>query len=251
MKLKVYEEEYELKDNDKIISVIIDAIEELNIEVYKFKGIEISNNEIMAIILGREVTPISGPTVEDMVFYFDVKNQYFNNGGDEFDVSMIDWKFLKDFYKHYANDYDMIINAIDDGDLEKLKELTDKYPKIPLSMNDSFYARRLIMHKNIELLKWAVELDPNIDFSSNNLHSNTLKLAINHNWEDGAIWLLENFKIDCIQSFDALGIIKLINKNNMSRLLEICINNKNVLETIINNQEFDLLPNEIKSMFVF
>jgi len=37
MKLKVYEEEYELKDNDKIISVIIDAIEELNIEVYKFK----------------------------------------------------------------------------------------------------------------------------------------------------------------------------------------------------------------------
>jgi len=251
MILKVYDEEYELKDNDKILSVIIDAIEELSIEVYKFKGIEITNNEITAIILGKEFTPISGPTVEEMVFYFDVKNQYFNNGGDEFDVSLIDWKSLKEFYNHYAYNYDQIIDAMDQGDLEKLKKLTYEYPEIPLSMNDSFYARRLIKHKNIELLEWAIQVDPNIDFSSDNFHSNTLKLAIKYDWEDGAIWLLENFKINCIESFDALGIIKLINKGNMFRLLKICINNKNVLDTIINKQEFDLLPKEIRSMFIF
>jgi len=249
MKFTIFGETQSLTDT-YVVDVMIDALEEADIKVSKVTELSIGRNELTIIFKGHYYEPTNTPKDKEMVYYFNIKEHYVNNGGDDLKVD-VDWTSLKEFYDDYAQAQEIMIHAIDTNNLIDAKTVNARRPDVLPSLSNSFYARWLIKTKNIKFLEWAKSVDKNIDFTSKSRFENPLKLAIKHNWEEGAIWLIDNYDIALIDKYDPLALIKQAKKHNLNELVKIMGKNEEIKSIIVKTNEYSLLPKEIQETFIF
>ena len=250
MKVKVFDTEIPTP-NHKATEEMEESVESLGIDILSIEEISLHKNEISFICYGIEQSPGIPQAKELMVFYFNVKNEYFNNGGDDFDVD-IKWSLLRDFYNEFAGAEDIFINAIDRNQLVDAMAVHSRRPDIKPSLSNSFYARWLVKTNNIKFLEWAKSVDNDIDFSDKNRHENPLKIAIGYGYEDVSIWLIDNYPEISFypKTGYKLAYIKMAIEKKMDKLVEK-MRTQEMIDTIVKSGELDLLPQAAQDIFVF
>lgn len=228
-------------------------IQELDLIVEKWTEILVNRNEITVVFEGREWSPSSKQPIETYAYYFNVKEEYFDNDGGIADIPEIDWVACRTFYKKYAATEDDFVTALDKGDFERAKKLHKQNPKtIKPSIQNSFYARWIVKSGNLDFLKWAKEVDSDIDFSSNPRFENPLKIAIENKYENIGIWLIDNYsEMSLTDRYDDLSLIKQADKQGLDKLKQKMIENKELTTLIVEKGALELLPNLLKDMFIF
>lgn len=255
VQLKVFDKEVKNWDKSYITS-FSEPIEDLNIHISTVEEISIHYNEISFIYYGYEHTPSNiTPNSSLFVMYFDIQNEDMNNGGDNSSeatlTKLIKWDELKHFYTKYCGNESTFINALDTNDLETAKKINKEFPDIKPSISNSFYARWLVKTGDLNFLKWAKEVDDSIDFSSKSRFENPLKIAIGYNREDIAIWLIDNYPVNLFDKYEPLTLIKQAKKMNMNALVTRMAQDNTMLEKIIDSNLTDLIPENIKDVFIF
>jgi len=254
MVFKVFDKKVEssVDDSTKAVKEMTKALKNNDIIVSRIEEVLIHKNEITFITYGHEMGSLID-TDRVQIYYFDIKNNYLNNGGDDLYVEDIDWSVLRDFYNKYAEDEDAFIDAIDHNSLADAKKIHKRRPDILPSIADSFYARWLIKTNNIKFLEWAKSVDKNIDFSDKSIFDNPLKLAIDYKYEKVAIWLLDNYPEISLKpkNGEPLQFIKEAHKNKMFNLVDRMRENKDIMDLIVKSNSIELLPDTVQDIFVF
>jgi len=228
-------------------------IQELDVDIEEWTEILINKNEITVVFEGRDWSPSSTQPKESMAYYFNIKDEYFDNGGGfaTNDAPKVDWGECRAFYKKYAEAEDDFVDALDKGDLERAKRLNKQNPKIlKPSIQNSFYARWIVKSGNLDFLKWAKKVDDEIDFSSQRFE-NPLKIAIDYNYDEIGAWLIDNYPVSLFDRYDDLSFVIAAKKNNLQKILERLLQDKEVIEAIVEEGKTDLLPVSVKDMFLF
>lgn len=258
MKVIVYSKKVNKKVNKKLDKSEEKLIAEtaLATDVYftNILEVEFHRDELAIVtesIRGEFGGVLSSPN--EIAWYYDLQNKEVNNGGDSIDVD-VNWNRLKKLHDKYASVESVFIEAMNKGDLDKMKELNkqDPYRACP-SLNDSFYIRWAIQHKNLEILKWAKSVDDNIDFSANSRFINPLKIVKEYKCDEIGVWLLENYPdISVFDGFgDPLQLLKDLKKTNLVKTVAKILENKEVINKIVEEDVTNLLPESIQDIFVF
>lgn len=238
------------------LSEIFDYIENKLFLSFKRDDLEIDFNldEISVIGYTKDSFSSGANNFEISVFYFNVKTNTCSNGADNFDFNDFDWSSLNEIYNYYAGKKDKFINAMIAGDLKTSKELYNLEDGTVPSIADSFYIRRVIKSGDINFLKWAKEIDPYVNFTIANRHENPLKIAIGYRQEETAIWLLDNYDVYPFERSgrkDDLGLIKQAKKMEMFKLFDKLISREDVINKILELNQYEILPENIKETFIF
>ncbi len=256
MKLKVFDVEvwgWQERADQNVVYEFRESVENLGVEINSIEEITIYKDEISFIIYGTIFEGPGNPTKPELlVYYYNIKNEYFNNGGDEFD-SDISWGLLRDFYMKYAQAETIFIEAIDKNMLVDAKAIHTKRPDILPSISNSFYARWLVKTNNIKFLEWAKSVDDNIDFSDKNRYENPLKLAIGYKYEAVALWLIDNYpEISLFPiSGNKLNFIKEAQEEGLDKLVDRLRQDKEMMKLIMKSGDISLLPSDAQEMFIF
>ena len=254
MRLEVFDET--ITDwNESESDCFKDPIQELDLLVEKWTEILVNKNEITVVFEGSEYSPISNNTVETLVYYFNVKEEYFDNGGgfSTNDAPEVDWNKCRAFYKKYAADEDDFVDALDKGDFERAKKLNKLNPeKLKPSISNSFYARWIVKTGNIEFLKWSKQVDPDIDFSPKSRFENPIKIAIGYTHEDAAIWIIDNYhEASVLDRYEPLGLLKKAKEYEMDRLVKRMLERPELMELVLGSKYEELIPKEARDLFLF
>lgn len=233
-----------------------EPIQELDLEVEKWTEILIDKNEITVVFTAYKYYPRNNRNpVETMTYYFNIKEEYFDNGGGfaTLDAPEVDWDKCRKFYKKYASAQDDFIDALEKGDLENAKRLHKQNPKmLKPSISNSFYARWIVKTGNLEFLKWAKSVDDKIDFGPNPRFLNPLIIAIEQGYEEIGIWLIDNYpEMPVVSNYDPLELLKKAHKKKLDKLVGRMIQNPDLLDLVFEKQALELLPETVKSVFIF
>lgn len=230
-------------------------IEELDVEIEEWTEIIVNQNEITIVFKGSDWIPNGKTNATTMAYWFNIKEKYFDNGGGFVtdDAPDVDWEACEAFYKKYATLESDFIDALDKGDFERAKRLNKADPeRLKPSIQNSFYARWIVKSGNIEFLKWAKEVDDGISFGYNSRFENPLKIAIDYNHEDVAIWLIDNYpEVPLTEKYDKLYILKKAINNKMEKLTLKLIEIPEILNLVIELDAVEYLPTSIRDVFLF
>jgi hypothetical protein len=231
-----------------------EPIHQLDLTVKEWTEILVNKNEITVVFEGEEWSPTGGNPTETMAYYFNVKEEYFDNGGGfaTDDAPEVDWDECRHFYKKYAEAEDDFVDALDKGDFERAKRLNKQDPKkLKPSIQNSFYARWIVKSGNLDFLKWAKQVDDGIDFSPNPRFENPLKIAIAYGYEDIGIWLIDNYPVALTDRYEPLGLIKKVEELKQYKLKERMLEDPELVELIVEKGATKLLPDSVKDVFLF
>ncbi len=247
-----------LSINKKEIVCFEDALELLldDLDIQSYESVEIHKNEITVLFLAKDHQIYGSSNIREYGYFFNIKDKVLSNGADDIDdvTDDIDWDKISMFYHKYANIQDRFIDAIMDGDLSEIKKLHAQYPDVAtLNINDSFYFSYFISFKNINFLNWLKEVDPNLEFNITSKKTiNPLITAIQRDFEEGALWLLDNFiNLKVYEEANPLYIIKQVIEYKMDNLYTRIISNQEFLNIILELNALEYLPETAKDIFIF
>ncbi len=258
MKLKIFDKDMgyiSKKDAAPVLKYIEEIAENIDFIIYEITEIDIARFTITITFNGNFATTFDISKSVERSFYYDIAYNEFDSINNIFDpdnVPDIDWDIIQNFHENHTNIQNKFIQAIDKGDFETMKKLNKEYPELAYpSISNSSYARWLIKIGKIEVLEWAKSIDANIDFSDNPRLENVLKIAINENYEDIAIWLIDNYQINLSEKSDTEYLIKKANKNNMFNLVSKMQENQEFIKKLISENKLDFVPKSVKDIFLF
>lgn len=235
------------------IECLTDVMSQLDLIIDSYNEIEITKNDITVVITAGEYQPFGGSNPQEYIYYFNIIDEVFDNGGgidtDDLDIN---WSDVKVFYYKYASIEDMFIDAIKNGNINKIKELNKTFPNIAKpSISNSFYVNFFILLKDIELLEWVKTIDNDVRFD-NQKYTNSLRVAVENKFEDGALWLIDNYKhIPMYESDSYLYIIRMAKSFKMDMLVAKMIQNQDFLNILIKINATEYLPKTITDLFFF
>lgn len=245
------QKKFDLKDLTGELYCFKFVLDQLDMDIESYVSIEITKNEITVVVTASEHTPIGAMNAEEYAYYFNISDLSFNNGSDEFDVG-IDWEDVRDFYFKYAEIEHNFINAIQHKDIKLIKELNQQFPeRAKPSINECFYANYFIMMHDINILEWTIKID-NAMVYNNKKYSNSVRIAIESKFEEGALWLLENYtNIELHENYKPFYNIELAKAYNMDRLINKMIQNEDFLKLLINSNKTEFIPQTVTDLFLF
>lgn len=258
MKLKIFDKDMgyiSKKDAAPVLKYIEEIAENMDFIIYEITEIDIARFTISITFNGNYATTYDISKSIEWTFFYDIaynELDSLDNIFDPDDAPDVDWDIIQNFHENHTNIQNKFIQAIDKGDFETMKKLNKEYPESAYpSISNSSYARRLIKIGKIEVLEWAKSIDANIDFSDNPRLENPLKIAINENYEDIAIWLIDNYQISLSEKLDTEYLIKKANQNNMFKLVSKMQENQDFIKKLISEDKLDFVPKSVKDIFLF
>lgn len=258
MKLKIFDKDMgyiSKKDAAPVLKYIEEIAENMDFIIYEITEIDIARFTISITFNGNYATTYDISKSIERTFFYDIaynELDSLDNIFDPDDAPDVDWDIIQNFHENHTNIQNKFIQAIDKGDFETMKKLNKEYPELAYpSISNSSYARRLIKIGKIEVLEWAKSIDANIDFSDNPRLENPLKIAINENYEDIAIWLIDNYQISLSEKLDTEYLIKKANQNNMFKLVSKMQENQDFIKKLISEDKLDFVPKSVKDIFLF
>ena len=258
MKLKIFDKDMgyiSKKDAAPVLKYIEEIAENLDFIIYEITEIDIARFTISITFNGNFATTYDISKSIEWTFFYDIAYNELDSFDNIFhpdDAPDIDWDIIQNFHENHTHIQNKFIQAIDKGDFETMKKLNKEYPELAYpSISNSSYARWLIKIGKIEVLEWAKSIDANIDFSDNPRLENPLKIAINENYEDIAIWLIDNYQISLSEKSDTEYLIKKANQNSMFNLVSKMQENQDFIKKLISEDKLDFVPKSVKDIFLF
>lgn len=258
MKLKIFDKDMgyiSKKDAAPVLKYIEEIAENMDFIIYEITEIDIARSTISITFNGNYATTYDISKSIEWTFFYDIAYNELDSLDNIFhpdDAPDVDWDIIQNFHENHTNIQNKFIQAIDKGDFETMKKLNKEYPESAYpSISNSSYAKWLIKIGKIEVLEWAKSIDANIDFSDNPRLENPLKIAINENYEDIAIWLIDNYQISLSEKSDTEYLIKKANQNNMFKLVSKMQENQDFIKKLISEDKLDFVPKSVKDIFLF